>query len=87
MIYKFTGSSENALKIANDIAITLSHKYIGTEHILYGLIKEGTGIGSKVLEEQNITPEAVMEKIEELVGRRRRKNKRNTEGLHQEQKE
>lgn len=68
MTYKFTNSAQIALEIANNIAIDLGHNYIGTEHLLYGLVKEGTGIASKVLENQNITEENVLEKIEELVG-------------------
>ena len=68
MTYKFTGRAEKALEIANDIAIELGHNYIGTEHLLYGLIKEGTGIANKVLENQNVTAEDVLAKIEELIG-------------------
>ena len=64
MAYKFTKSAEIALEIANNIAIDLGHSYIGTEHLLYGLVKEGTGIASKVLENQNITEENILEKDE-----------------------
>ena len=69
MTYKFTGRAEKALEIANEIAIELGHNYIGTEHLLYGLVKEGTGIANKVLENQNVTEDAVFAKIEELIGR------------------
>ena len=68
MTYKFTKSSENVLKIANDLAEDMGHSYIGTEHLLYGLIAEGTGVASKVLENQNVIPEDVLEKIEALIG-------------------
>ena len=68
MTYKFTARAEKALEIANDIAMELGHNYIGTEHLLYGLVKEGTGIANKVLENQNVTENAVLEKIEELIG-------------------
>ena len=68
MTYKFTKKAEQALEIANDIAMQLGHNYVGTEHILYGLVKEDSGVASKVLENQNVTPEAVLEKIEELIG-------------------
>lgn len=68
MTYKFTKRAEKTVEIAEEIAIELGHNYVGTEHILYGLVKEKSGIASKVLENQNITPEAVLEKIEELVG-------------------
>ena len=40
MTYKFTKKAEQALQIANDIAMELGHNYVGTEHILYGLVKE-----------------------------------------------
>ncbi len=69
MTYKFTNSAEKAIEIANDTAIELGHNYIGTEHILYGLVKEGTGVASKVLENQNITGEAVYDDILELIGK------------------
>ena len=68
MTYKFTKSSEDALKIASEIAVELGHNYIGTEHILYGLAEEQIGVASKVLEDQGVTPEKIMGKIEELVG-------------------
>ena len=69
MTYKFTARAEKALEIANEIAIELGHSYIGTEHLLYGLVSEGTGIASKVLENQGLTENQVLEKIEELIGR------------------
>ena len=69
MTYKFTNSAEKAIEFANDIATSLGHNYIGTEHILYGLVKEGSGVAAKVLENQNITEEAVLKEIEELIGR------------------
>ena len=69
MSYKFTSSAERVLEIANDIALELGHNYVGTEHILYGLAKEERGVASKVLEKQGVTPDTVVEKIEELVGR------------------
>ncbi len=68
MIYKFTKRAEKALDEANKIAINLGHNYIGTEHLLYGLVKEGAGIASKVLESQGVTPEKVAKEIEILIG-------------------
>ena len=68
MEYKFTKSAEKALEFANDIAIELKHNYIGTEHLLYGLVKEQTGIANKVLENQNVTENNVAAKIESLIG-------------------
>ena len=40
MTYKFTNSAEKAIEIANDLALELGHNYVGTEHILYGLVKK-----------------------------------------------
>lgn len=68
MVYKFTVSSEKVLQIAKDIASVLGHNYIGTEHILYGLVKENNGVASKVLKKQNITSDIILEKIEDLIG-------------------
>ena len=75
MTYKFTGRAEEAIKIANEVAIKLGHSYVGTEHILYGLTKEGKGVASKVLENQNIIPDTVLNKMEELIGMGEQKSK------------
>jgi len=68
MTYKFTKKAESAIELAENVAIKLGHNYVGTEHLLYGLSKEGAGIASKVLQNNNITSEIILEKIEELVG-------------------
>ena len=69
MVYKFTKRAEKAIELANQIAMEFGHSYIGTEHLLYGLVKEGEGVASKVLENQGITEEKVIEEISQLVGR------------------
>ena len=69
MTYKFTKRASKAIEIANEIALELGHSYIGTEHILYGLAKEGIGIVSKVLENQDVTSNDILGKMEELIGR------------------
>ena len=68
MMYSFTNRAKKAIDIANEVAMELGHNYIGTEHILYGLIKEGSGVAAKVLENQGIEPDMVIDKIVELVG-------------------
>ena len=68
MIYKFTARAEKAIEIANEIALELGHNYIGTEHLLYGLAKEGTGVASKVIENQNVTADDILQEIEMLIG-------------------
>ena len=69
MIYKFTNKAKKVIEIANDISIELGHKYIGTEHILYGLVKEGEGIAGKVLLNKGITEDKVIKKTEEMLGK------------------
>ena len=68
MTYKFTNRAQKAIELANEAAIELGHSYIGTEHILYGLSKEGSGVASKVLENQEVTPDSVIDKMVELIG-------------------
>ena len=69
MVYKFTKRAEKALEYAGDLAQGFGHNYIGTEHILYGLVKEGSGVSSQVLNMQKITAENVVEEIEVLIGK------------------
>ena len=68
MEYKFTERAKTVLEIANSVAIELGHNYVGTEHILYGLSKEGSGVASRVLENQNVSSDVILNKIEELIG-------------------
>ena len=74
MVYKFTKSGEKVLAIANELATDLGHSYIGTEHILYGLACEENGVASKVLKKQDIEPEDILDKIEELIGSQIKEN-------------
>ena len=69
MVYKFTARATKALDAANKIAAELGHNYIGTEHLLYGLTKEGSGVASKVLENQSINAEKIKNEIIELIGK------------------
>ena len=69
MVYKFTARAKKAIDLANEIAMELGHNYIGTEHILYGLVKEGNGVASKVLENQAINAEKIKNEIIELIGK------------------
>jgi ATP-dependent Clp protease ATP-binding subunit ClpC len=65
---KFTERAEKALKLAQESAETLGHNYIGTEHILMGLISEGEGVAAKVLQSYDIDREKVLDKLNELLG-------------------
>ena len=69
MIYKFTARARKAIDLAGEIAKGLGHSYIGTEHILYGLAKEGSGVASKVLENQAINAQKIENEIIELIGK------------------
>lgn len=69
MEYKFTDSAQSAIEIANQIAIELGHQYIGTEHLLYGLVSSENGVAGRVLENQGIDTGKVLAEIEELIGR------------------
>ena len=68
MTYKFTNRAKKAIELANEVAKELGHNYIGTEHVLYGLTKEGSGIAAKVLANQEVTPDSVIDEIVELIG-------------------
>ena len=65
---KFTERSEKALRLANEATIELGHGYVGSEHLLLGLVREGGGVAAKALTKNGITDEKIINKIEELVG-------------------
>ncbi len=63
---RFTESAREAIRIATDVAFRLSHNYIGTEHLLIGLIK-AEGVASKVLEANGVEVEKVLELVSQLI--------------------
>ena len=67
MQMQFTGKAQNALNFAEKCAKQLKQGYVGTEHILVGLIKEGSGVASKVLMDNGVTTEGVLKMIKELI--------------------
>lgn len=67
MIYKFTARAKKALEKSKEFAKMLSHNYIGTEHILYGLVAEGNGIASRVLENNGISETKIEGVVIKLV--------------------
>jgi len=69
MYGRFTEKAEKAITHSQESAMQLGHNYVGTEHLLLGLVREGTGIASRVLQGQGVTEEKVMKEIEELIGR------------------
>jgi ATP-dependent Clp protease ATP-binding subunit ClpC len=66
---RFTEGAQRAIFHAQFEARRLNHPWIGTEHILLGLVREQEGIAAKALEPLNISLEAVRQQIEEIIGR------------------
>src|SRR4051812_46807549 len=69
MNYNFTDRVRKVLAMAREEAIRLQHDYVGTEHILLGLIREGEGVAAAVLNNLAVDLEQVQEKVEESVRR------------------
>ncbi|MDU4922990.1 ATP-dependent Clp protease ATP-binding subunit [Dermabacter sp.] len=67
MFERFTDRARRVIVLAQDEARLLNHNYIGTEHILLGLIHEGEGVGAKALESLGITLEGVREQVREII--------------------
>ena len=67
-MYEFTGRANRVLEIAKEFSITHNYSFVGTEHILYGLVKEGEGLASKILSSQGLKPEYVEEEILRIDG-------------------
>jgi len=65
---RFSKRAAVALEYAQEAAMRLGHTYVGTEHILFGLVAEGSGVASKLLIAHSITKEIILEKIETLIG-------------------
>ena len=64
----FTPRAKKVLELALREALSLGHNYIGTEHILLGLIHEGEGVAAKALESLGISLDAVRQQVEEIIG-------------------
>jgi Clp amino terminal domain, pathogenicity island component/UvrB/uvrC motif len=68
MFERFTDRARRVVVLAQDEARLLNHDYIGTEHILLGLLHEGEGIAAKALESLGISLDAVRQQVEEIIG-------------------
>jgi len=68
MFERFTDRARRVVVLAQEEARMLNHNYIGTEHILLGLIHEGEGVAAKALEQLNISLDAVRSQVEEIIG-------------------
>jgi ATP-dependent Clp protease ATP-binding subunit ClpC len=69
MFERFTDRSRRVVVLAQEEARTLNHEYVGTEHILLGLIREDGGVAAQALESLGIGEEAARQQVEEIVGR------------------
>src|SRR5437773_781830 len=81
--YNFTDRVRKVLQMAREEAARLHHEYVGTEHILLGLIREGEGVAAAVLTNLNVDLEEIQQKIEETV----KKGKAAAAAAAQERKE
>src|SRR6059036_3775539 len=69
MFERFTDRARRVVVLAQEEARMLNHNYIGTEHILLGLIREGEGVAAKALESLGISLDAVRQQVEKIIGR------------------
>src|SRR6516165_7106153 len=67
MYERFTDRARKVMQLANQEARRLNHEYIGTEHILLGLVKEGSGVAANVLKNLDINLHNVRQEVEKLV--------------------
>src|SRR4051794_3454846 len=68
MFERFTDRARRVVVLAQEEARMLNHNYIGTEHILLGLIHEGEGVAAKALEFLGVTLNGVREQVQEIIG-------------------
>jgi ATP-dependent Clp protease ATP-binding subunit ClpC len=69
MFQRFTDRARRVVVLAQEEARTLGHYYVGSEHVLLGLVDEGSGVAAKALESLQISAETVRERVEEATGR------------------
>ena len=69
MFERFTDRSRRVVVLAQEEARMLNHEYVGTEHILLGLIREDGGVAARALESLGISEEEARQQVEEIVGR------------------
>ncbi len=69
MFQRFSDRARRVVVLAQEEARMLNHNYIGTEHLLLGLIQEGEGVAAKALESMGISLEAVREQVVDIIGR------------------
>ncbi|KMW16703.1 ATP-dependent Clp protease ATP-binding subunit [Enterocloster citroniae] len=67
MMERYTQQAQEALGLAVGVAESLNHGYVGTEHLLIGLLQEGTGVAAKVLEDNGVEEDRVIELVSQLI--------------------
>ncbi len=67
MYEKLSTRVEGVVKLAHDIAREYDEEYVGTEHVLLAISREGTGVGAKVLLNHGATPEKIKEQVDQLI--------------------
>ena len=67
-MYEFTSRAEKVIELAKSFSKEHNYSFIGTEHILYGLVEEGEGLASKILSSQGLTSEYVEGQILKIDG-------------------
>ena len=65
---RFSERAVRAIELAQQAAVEMSHSYVGSEHLLLGLLQENTGLAARALSEVGVTEQMVRDKIEELIG-------------------
>lgn len=70
---RFTKRARHVLALAQEEAQRLNHNYIGTEHLLLGLVREESGVAARVLKDLGVEPKALRKGVEEMIGRGERK--------------
>ena len=73
MMQRFTDDAQRVLSLAQEAALELGHDYVGTEHVLIGLIKVKTGVAAKALNELGLSVETIIEDVEAHIGRGNKK--------------
>ena len=73
MMQRFTDDAQRVLSFAQEAALELGHDYVGTEHVLIGLIKVKNGVAAKALNELGLSAETIIEDVEEHIGRGNKK--------------
>jgi ATP-dependent Clp protease ATP-binding subunit ClpC len=68
MFERFTDRARRSLFLSQEEARLLNHNYVGTEHLLLGLVSEGQGVAAKALQSLGISLEAVRAQVEEIIG-------------------